>query len=706
MPTLHVCFLWHMHQPSYRDPTTGTVIMPWVRLHALKDYTDMAHVAELVPEARVTFNWVPGLCDQLDAIGAPDYPQREAFWRLSERPADQLAPTERAFIRRHFFSLHPGNMLEPWPRYRELRDRVAAGADLSVQELRDLQVWFNLAWCGEVIKNHPALQPLLGKGQHFDEADKRVLFQVHREAAAAVLPRYARLAQAGQIELTCSPYYHPILPLLVDTELARRADPSSPLPATRFRHPADAQQHLARAHAAHAARFGQPPAGLWPSEGSVAPEIIPLVAGAGFRWFATDEAILMKSVGGAHLSPDQRFGPWTVGGPPGTGDATVAAFFRHHELSDLIGFTYAGWPARRAAEDFVGRLQGVRHSLRRDGVVTVALDGENCWETYPGGVTAFLPELYRAIARAPDLRLSTFTEALDAVGTGDRRLPHLPHLGVGSWIDGTFRTWMGDPAKNRGWELLTQARDQVTQPLETLWQTDPALAELVMRAEASDWFWWLGEGHSSAFDAEFDALLRAHCAAIYTRLGRPVPETLRHPIEDHGAARATDAVHPPLQPLRPPLDGRCDSYYRWISAGRILPWHGAIHRAESLVTQVLFGFDDTSLSLRVDTRAPAREALSDRRVRLELRAPGRPVASVHLWPPDAQPPGAESGCDQVLEARVPAEALGFRPGQVRVFDLTVVVETPTGEPVERFPAQDSARVTLPAGDLAMENWYA
>jgi alpha-amylase/alpha-mannosidase (GH57 family) len=679
---LHVAFLWHMHQPSYRDPVTGEVILPWVRLHTVKDYTDMATALAAVPEARTTVNWVPGLLDQCDALQSPDYGQRERFWRITERPAEDLAPGEISLIKQHFFSLGHATMLEPYPRYRELRDRVREGATLTAGELRDLQVWFNLAWTGVTLRERPDIQALLARGRDFSEGDKLTLLEAHRDAAHHLVPRWRALAASGQVELSTSPYYHPILPLLIDTELARTADPSSPLPESRLRARGDASIHIQRAVRAHTQRFGLAPRGMWPSEGSVTPAVLPLAREAGLEWLATDEAILWKSLGRPHHAPRlDKFVPWTHDG--------VKLVFRDHGLSDKLGFVYASWHPERAYRDFVNALLDIERATRHAGdhLVVIALDGENCWEHYPGGITRFLPGLLRAIAATPNLRLSTLSEALAAVPAHP-----LPALGTGSWIDGTFRTWLGDPVKNKAWELLTAARHAVGPSLDKVLAEEPGLADLVLRAEASDWWWWFGEGHSSTFDAEFDALFRAHLMAIWLALGKPVPDPLHRSVYELAAHRETRRVERParkrpLSQLDIIVDGQRGWFFKWLGAGEARQTFGAIHRAETVVTRINYGNDDGALFLRLETREPAKAALIGSKIELNLGTTEPQV--VRLWPPS---PDITAACDSVFEARIPLALLGS-PKLPSTLVGSLDLSDADGQPLERFPG---------TGDLELE----
>lgn len=683
-----------MHQPPYADPLTGAVTMPWVRLHAVKDYTDMAFVLEAMPGARVTVNWVPSLLDQVEGIAAPGYADRESFLRLSVAPVETLDAAERATIAQHFFSLNHERMLEPWPRYAELRARAATGDPLHDEEVRDLQVWFNLAWLGADARRHPTAERLFAKSRGFDDADKLALAELHREICAGVIPRWAALAASGRVELSCSPAYHPILPLLCDTRLARDADPTSPLPRERFQHPGDARAQIQRAIASHSARFGAPPAGMWPSEGSVAAPVAALAADAGLRWLATDEVLLARALG-RPPSPTESLSPWAAG--------PVALFFRDRELSDRIGFVYASWDHAVAREDFVTRLQTLARSLgsagdARDGVVTIALDGENCWETYPGGVVGFLPDLYAAIAGTPGLRLSTLSEALAAVGTQGHQLAEVP---AGSWIDGTFRTWLGDPVKNRAWDALAAMRATVAEPMDALLEHKPEIADLVMRAEASDWFWWFGEGHTSAFDGHFDALFRAHLCAIYGRLGLNCPAALHEPLDPELGTRADRRPRQPVATRRPRLTGDLDAYFGWACAGHIDPGFGSSHRSQSHLRRVAFIGDPLGLSLRLVTDGPPATALAGLRVRVVQDRPAGP--SPCLWPLDALPPEVDRVQADVLDLFLPAATLQIDGTETR---FAIEVSDPQGRVIERLPREGFVTAHHDPSHLVAHAWLA
>jgi len=706
-----------MHQPSYADPETGEITMPWVRLHGSRDYVDMARVMELAPRARATVNWVPGLLDQLKAVGDPRTQASERFWRLSIADPATLSAGDLAMIRKHFFSLPDATMLAPWPRYRELRDIVNGGSELSHADVIDLQVWFNLAWCGVVVRESAPIAALVAKGRDFAPDDRLTVLEAQAASGGGVEARWAALASTGAVELTLSPYYHPIIPLLIDTHAARESIPDTPLPHARFRHPDDADAQITRAFGPNQPHFHHdgapvPIRGMWPSEGSLSDSALCAFKNAGVEWLISDETLLHKALavsgkddGLAHCKP------WNCQG--------VTVFFRDHGLSDRIGFVYANWDRRAAYRDFVAHLQRVRAALARRGedtaVIVVALDGENCWEHYPGGVTAFLPGLYDAIADADGLQLVTLSEAKTAQAA---HTPNLPRIPAGSWIDGTFQTWLGDPVKNRAWDELAAVREAVGRSMPDLLKAesgDPVLADLIMRAEASDWWWWFGQGHSTPFDGHFDALFRAHIRAIWHHLGRPHPDALNRTLYaaptddqlvDEPPTGRTDRHHDetPVALGSVETDGRDDWYYKWIGAGRITPRFGAIHRAEPAILGLLYTHDSQTLYLRVEVgpvTSFVRKFGPETRIVLCLRTGTQAPLRVLLATTDAPLKGADICVtarhrDQ-LEASIPLAKIGARMGGAAItgwVELQQAIDGGDHAMIERFPAEGDMRLTL------------
>lgn len=641
MGHVQLALLWHFHQPCYRDLPSGKILMPWVRLHGIKDYTGMAALLAEFPKIRCTANFSPVLLDQIEAYvgGAAD-----TMLDLSRIPAATLTAEQKTSMLATFFFAHPDTVIGAWPRFREIFDLHRGGQPLREQDFRDLQVLANLAWF------HPLLdvEPLRRKGRGFSEEDKDKVSDLTRRAMAAILPAWKALS--GRVELSVSPYFHPILPLLCDFSSAREAMPGLTLPASpSFRDEAEVQ--VLKALEAGERHFGIRPAGMWPSEGSVSQETCALLARHGVKWAATDEAIL---------------------GQPGVrrvGDLKVA--FRDAALSNLLGFTYKTWGARDAAADFVRRLE------HREGPVAVVLDGENPWEHYAGGGVEFLRELYRALSDHPTIRTVTMSE-LEPTGTIDR-------IFAGSWINRNFGVWIGHEEDRRAWEMLGRAR-------AALDGASPPLAwECLRAAEGSDWFWWFGEDYSSEQDAEFDALFRRHLMNAYRAAGKPCPEDVQRPIKP---PRREGAIEPPRDLLSVHVDGRRTDYFEWIAAGRydMSREYGAISGEAAFIRAVRYGVDERSLFLRLDFRPgiDARGSLEGIRAR------------VHVTRPRPRTEGVSFVVDEIAEAAVPLASLDVQPGDHVEFFLEF--ERDGGAPL-RVPTVAPLWFKAPTAEYREINWH-
>ena len=662
-----VAILWHMHQPFYQDLLTGEHILPWVRLHGLKDYWGMVAVLREFPEVKVTFNLVPSLLVQLEAFAGEQ--ARDRHLEIGLKPADQLTDEERAFAIENFFHAHRPRMIDPYPRYRELLERRgAAGHDgalsghaqlqqFSAGDLRDLQVWHKLAWVDAYYFERDArVQQLVQKGRDFSEDDKQVLRQIELEILRQTVPEYRDAVARGQVEVSTSPFYHPILPLLCDTDVYLRTHPHSRMPRERFRHPEDAAGQLARAIALHERLFGKRPAGLWPSEGSVSDAMVPLVAAAGLAWMATDEEILARTIGRGYHRDAQIYRPHKVGAE---GGPQVACGFRDHELSDLIGFVYSSWGADAAADDFVRRLVEAGNRARSQGggeepTIFVILDGENAWEHYEGQGRPFLRALYRRLQHHPDLRTVTMAEACAPAQHT------LPSIFPGSWINGDFYIWIGHADDHRAWGQLADARRALSSPPSGLPQAslDQAHEEMLI-AEGSDWFWWYGDDHSSDHDLEFDDLFRRHVRNIYRALEKPVPEELY--VSNITTQPAPVRIDRPTGLISPRIDGQISSYFEWLGAGLVEPaaTAGAMHQVADRVSIRLieFGCDREALYVRVDGSRPMAEVLADGYgVSLNFLEPSGVRISVTQEPSSVM--GVTSAAGPVLEVRIPFSSLG------------------------------------------------
>jgi alpha-amylase/alpha-mannosidase (GH57 family) len=574
----HVAFLWHHHQPDYRDPAAGRPIMPWVRLHALRGYRDLA-VLLLEEEVPMTVNLVPSLLDQLQwYAGGGDDPHLA----LTARPAAELAPDERARVLESFIAGHPA-MIGQHPAYRRLRALRDAGELTAVGDLRDLQVWSTLAWVGfSGLRDHPELATLRAKGRDFTEADKALMLATCARMVGEIAGLYAELASREICEISASAYYHPILPLLIDTDHARRnlPEPADPAPFSR---PGDALAQLRRGRARVEEVIGVPVSGLWPSEGSVSPELLQLVREAGFRWLVSDEEVLTRS---AHQRTAPGRGSWDLGG--------LRGFFRDRDLSDAVGFRYARRDPDEAAAELLGALR------QRPGITTVALDGENPWESFEDAGEGFLRALCRGLRERRGVSALTFSRACAEAPVG-----RVARLHTGSWIGANFAIWFGDREDRDAWRLLAEAREAVAAA------GDPPVAlEHLLAAEGSDWFWWYGPEFDTPFAPEFDRLFRAHLAAAWAALGQPVPAALSRPIR---APRGrSPAVRAPRGEVRPALRAGPQPWAAWAGAGLLdcARPGGSMSPGARHLDAVVFGVDGDGLAwLRLDRSGNAPRAL-------------------------------------------------------------------------------------------------
>jgi alpha-amylase/alpha-mannosidase (GH57 family) len=609
---LDVVIVWHMHQPYYKDPLKNEYALPWTYLHGIKDYFDMPAIVEDTPGATAVFNLVPSLIEQL-----LEYASGEAvdqFLIKGKAAPSELSMDDRIFLLENFFSANRQNMIEPSRRYLELLYMAGEGKPgsarelvrhFSDQDLLDLQVWFFLAWTGEAARRrYPVFAELIAKGENFTAADKELLFATQLDLLQAIIPLYRRLHEEGRIELSVTPYYHPILPLLCDIRSAQIAMPRVALPAAGFRHPEDAHAQIRRGINYFREIFGFTPAGMWPSEGSVSNETLTIIAESGISWIATDEEILEKSMGGGLGHDKERlYRPWRYSSSHGD----VGLFFRDHQLSDLIGFTYSQWEAGRAASDLVSRLNGIRSRLGGDGrVVPIILDGENAWEYYQGNAYDFLQQMYRGIAESAALRLTTCSAVLKESRFDGRLHTIFP----GSWISGNYSIWIGHPEENLAWDLIAEAREAavsanplVAAALRAGEPSPDAVAETICRslyaAEGSDWFWWYGDDHFSPHSDHFDRLFRQHLMNIYRLLGQDSPRGLLEPIKKKNPA---GLIREPVAFIDPEIDGRISDYFEWLAAGLydLTRQGSAMHSSDRMLQSFYYGYNSTSFFIRID----------------------------------------------------------------------------------------------------------
>ncbi len=706
-----------MHQPYYVNPVTRTAMMPWVRMHCVKGYLDMICVIEDFPRIHPNFNLTPVLLLQIKELVDGDI--KDLWLELSRKPAAGLTDEEKFSLLENFFKSNWDNLIKPEPRYWELlnkrgltlyRDDVRRGLRyFSTQEFLDLQVWYNLAWCGyTACRLYPELQELRAKGRNFTEEEKNRVLDIHLDIMRLVLRKYADGEARGQVELTTTPFYHPILPLVYDSAFAERSLPGRSFPQ-RFHWPQDAAAHLRLAVEQHEALFGKRPRGLWPSEGSIAPELIPLMQEAGIQYFCSDEENLFNSLrrdpsySGAvdHL---ELFQGWRVRAD----GASVNALFREKPLSDFIGFMAAKNDPEKAASHLLHHMRHIASMVPHEtGLIPLMLDGENAWETFADGGEGFLRALYGGIEAGSDLLHSCTIE--------DYFQRHPPRreittLHTGSWISSNFDIWIGEEEENRGWDLLGETRTFLQERIDSgalSEERQTAALREIYAAEGSDWFWWYGPDFSSENDDLFDELFRQHLKNVYLLCDRVPPPQLDRPIN---RAKVTQLFEVPTQFITPRVNGRLSSYFEWIGAGQYTAGveQGAMYRSERMLEKMFFGFDASCLYLRLDMLKWERVSLV-----LSFSQP----AGFTLHTPPLTREGRQSfaikrarGKELIRDTFAAADTIEWA---VALADLRVAKGDPISfrlqilqDGIEReiYPESDHIKLTVPSDEFILENW--
>jgi alpha-amylase/alpha-mannosidase (GH57 family) len=716
---LNLAFLWHQHQPYYKN-SEGYFQMPWVRFHGVKDYLDMILLLKEFPNVKQNINLVPSLLFQIN-----DYVEKgvkDNVWILTEKLAPDLNLIEKRTILNHFFMANYENMIKPYKRYRELFLKIYEELTnlpldeqlrlLSEQEFRDLQVWYNLTWVGMISRERPAIQKLFDKAAHFSEEDKKTLLNEHLKIMSEIIPTHRELWQSGQIELTTSPFYHPILPLLIDTSIGKASDPNINLPS-HFSHAEDAEVQVERGLAYFEKLFAGKPSGMWPSEGSVSEEAAELLMKQNIKWIGTDEGVLEKSLGKA-FDQTSIYRPFRFR----KGSRQINIFFRDHYLSDAIGFVYSNWDEDKAVDDFIARLISIRKKIveksgeaaLQNHIVSVILDGENCWEYYRNDGRTFLRKLYARLSKDPQVQTVAYSEFLDRASN----IPKLPKLHPGSWINSNFNIWIGSDEDNRAWDLLKNARDFLVEKENEesyLPETISEAWEKILIAEGSDWCWWYGDEHSSSQDLEFDLLFRQHLIRVYEIFGEEAPIELYQSIKHKHYQRF--ASKSPTHLITPQIDGRSSHFFEWSGAavydGSVLP-QSAMHQVSRNIDKFYVGFDTKKLYLRIDFLSkpdPLYEYVVSIKTPKQMTVVLSPLKGiiekvVHQngsYSKTVLDPTLK--LDLILEAAIAFKDLDLKPRESLGFQLQIKQRN---QIIEAFPTMNIIEIEVPDENYDLREW--
>ena len=568
-----------MHQPDYEDEQ-GMMSMPWVFLHAIKDYYEMPWLLSKFPRLKATFNLTPTLIRQIRLYEEHGY-EKDRFLLLWRREVPALTPEEKAYLVKICRSTQFETMVKPFGRYAALYHQEL----LDDNELLDLEVLFMLSWCGNYLRQNSAIvQRMMQKEKDYTQQEKEELLDALVTFIPQILPFYGTLLQNGQISLSTTPYNHPILPLLLDMGTAALSNPGTVLPKDPLTLEEDAEKQVGKAIALYTEVFGEKPTGLWPAEGAVDEKSLHLYRENGIEWVATDEEILFKTLGNNAKSLSHRCYEYD----------TVFIAFRDHALSDSIGFHYRYMPEKDAVQDFMGRLNEIGEE-DPEANVFVIVDGENAWEFYRNNAMDFFLTLYDTVSKSRTVTMQRFDEAAEA----ERQ--KLPSLHPGSWIYGTFDTWVGQSEKNRAWELIYQTKRETAASYSTLdKERQAAVDEHFLTSECSDWFWWYGDDHYSEFLEEFDTLFRSHLISVYELCGMQVPSTLYLSIFNE--RKAVQSQTRPQFPLSAEVDGKVSSFYEWLGAGVVdeSKMFSTMDGAKRIVEKLYYGEDESLVYFRLD----------------------------------------------------------------------------------------------------------
>ncbi len=720
MEKLQLAFLWNHHQP-YLKNARGYYQMPWVRLFSTRSYLDFLKLLDDYPRIQQTINITPSLLIQLQDYAEND--AKDLIWILSEIPANKLTAENKATILDNFFVAKSQNMIKPYPRYYELYNRYKAlrrkaeAPDIidqfTTRDYLDTQVWYNLTWIGQLSRRKPAIQNLFDKGSDFSEADKQLLLEETRLLIQEMLPAYQRALSDKRIELTTSPKYHPVIPLLLDTQSALAARPGLQIPLPPIAFPDDAADQLREGIETFDQIFGQTPEGIWPPEGGISEAAARLLERHGIRWIATDESILIRSLGKRHDSVS-RYRPWrfSQNGRP------LDIFFRDHYLSDAIRVVYHKWDIDEAVDDFMDRLYTIRRRIvKRSGaaslkhhLVSIVLLGDKFWNHYKDAGYPFLARLFERLSKDKKVTTTTFSGFLERTSEAE----NLPRLIPGSWRNNSFNVWIGSEEDNRAWEQLRMTRAFLTAKEQEGVLPEDLLKqawEHIYITEGSDWYWWYGEEHASDQDLELDQLFRENLMQVYEICGAEIPPELYQTIKQGEMTRFMSIK--PERMIRPTIDGKESHRDEWQGAAAYNLQSAFLSTPDpdgQMMEQLFVGFNETTLFLRIDfRRAPLlmHEFVVSIKMPLQYLITISPLRGVmdrfgplgdeplrHLLNPSFR-------LKECLEIAISFEDLGIEGGDVLGFQISV---RQNNTMIETFPFHQMIEVDIPETEHTRREW--
>lgn len=675
MQKLKLAFFWHMHQPFYKDNANGEYYMPWVFLHAIKDYYELPYLFSKFG-VKATFNLVPSLLVQLK-----DYAQsleNDRLLNLILKDVNELTNAEKAFISKDCFHSHKENMIAPLPRYLELFNKKDNG--FNAYELLDLEVLFILSWCGNYLRqNNKVVQNLLLKGRGFSHAEKLELLEVLRIFVGSIIERYKNLEKNHEISIFTTPFYHPITPILLDPAAAQKSKRSTPL--AQIHQMADfAKMHTQRAIKEYEANFDNAPTGFWPAEGAISYETLNLFFEHNIRYALSDEEILFNS---GIKNRQDLYKPYKIALKNGA----INMLFRDKFLSDLIGFTYSNISPDLAVSEFVGHLKAI-YEANNQAVVGVFLDGENAWEYYPNNAFYFFEKLLETI-KSTDWIEDTLITDIDFSNAQE-----LLQIATGSWIGGNLDTWMGHAQKNKAWELLSFVYSDFLSFRHTLENSvQEKCQEEILIAQGSDWFWWYGDDHYTPLAFEFDYLFRKHLQNVYFFASKEIPKELLEPIVKQESS-TKDRL--PTSLLSPTINGLENGFLEWMGAGfkDLSTEYSVMDSSAGLIKSIDYATDLQNVFIRF----LASKALLNKTLELHIIGEKTKIISMDLNEKKFKNNDYSYALDEYFEMSFNMQSFGITD----FVDLYFYVKE-NSQIIEKAPPYKEARLSLNSGYDAI--WY-
>ncbi len=684
----NLSFLWHMHQPYYRDDLSSQIVMPWVFLHAIKDYYDMPWYLEQFPKIKATFNLVPSLLIQLKAYET--YDVNDYFLKTLKENVSDLTHTDKVYLIEYLFFSNVEHMIKPFGRYYDLYQKKEryesyekAASHFTNSEFLDLEVLFILSWCGEYLRqNNPIVKSLIIQQRDFTHKQKLTLLRSLTEFIKEIIPYYKKLSDTGQIEITTTPFNHPIAPLLFDIQNAKLANPYTTLPHYEGNLQEDALLQIDRSIAYFEKLFGKKPTGFWPAEGSICYEFLEVLSEKGIAYACSDEEVLYKS---GHFSKEDSYKNTVLT----FNEKKINLFFRDKTLSDLIGFTYSGWDSTHAVDDFMGRIKEIHQSAQTSQNINVILDGENAWEHYPNNAKDFFEKLYETLSESSWCQTTLMREVLQ-----DTSIPTntITQIQPGSWINANFDIWIGHPEKNRAWELIFETKKDFQKYQDTL--SDSVIAQITKEfliAESSDWFWWYGDDHHTDLASTFDLLFRTHLMNIYTLMEKKIPSALFTPIVDENK-KTESFFHKAKNSISPIIDGKISNFFEWLGAGEIdlEKELSSMNTDNFVIKKILQGCDNKQCYLALIGDFSKFFEKGSLEIEIGSKCYTLPISNKRQIVENI-----EYICDEILEIALNKELVANQEIQIKLFL--------NGQLVQLLPLY--SKITFDCQEALKNNWY-